>query len=410
MSGALKNAANPVDVLHDSVSLQPELSEAGVLARNDTYVRAESSTYNPRDRISIFMPPRMSDLRDASLQFQVAQTGTLPTIERGIWNIFNRIRVLIGSTPVVDINQFSILSNIRSLEWPDNYETQFGALAEGYANSPAPSAGYKYGLRLGALVPFLHQVLPLQKLNEQMIIELYLDDPARCMDVAAADGNYSVSNVEYHYSILTMSAAWDALWSSTLAAAPMTKSFVNYSHYSENSLLLNATSSSISLPFRYQSLLGLMKVARNSGTVANQATLDKLRTFNSNGVTQSYYSIDGVRAPLDAKQGVSDFAIDWLDFINKKPHTNIRGLRAFFAANDTLPVSWVTAQYVAQHPKEQGENIVPQGVNTSRGGTSIVLEEQYAAGGVGANQETNHWAVHLDVLRINQNGTVQVFS
>lgn len=387
--------------------------EGSVLVRSDTYTQAERNINRSRQEVKFYLPNEMSDFRDATLQFKIDATpgtgGSFTRFNQNISCIIQRFRIQFGSTTVVDVDNYNVLHQILALTDPVDYNTSTGIIMEGTGGAAARNADYTDANRVYALkirgVGLLKKILPLHKISTQMQIILTLADPNNCIETDhtnTAAINYNMVDPEFHYSVLSMSDEWNSTYDSFVSSNGgydlvfrVFDSIVN-----SGSFLAGNTQVQIQLPFRFNSLLGIMYVSRDTADVDDFTALDKLNTFNELSLDAQRYKINSSYYPLDSSRSIADYLSTFMDMFNIDYHTDFVGAVNFRTS------SFVAAHFVGRHPKDNRNMVALNGLQTSTAGTSIINESRFAAP-LANNQTVNFYAFHETFMTILPNGSIQ---
>lgn len=402
------------------IAIPPELNprkpfkyEGAVLVRSDTYVDAEQNSYRPGQQIKFNLPALMSDFRDMTVQFSIDAVpgtgGTFTRFNSDIASIFQRVRVIFGSTTVADIDNYNLIHNIMQTTNPVDYASSTGVILEGTGGAAARNADYLnanrvYAVNLRCLELFKY-ILPLQKVASQMQIIITLAQPNVCIETDHTDTTpitYTVNRPQIHYSVLTMTDMWENAYDNFISANGgydiVFRSFGDYL----NSAAFQATNTRVQqqLPFRYNSLLALVYVMRNNADVEDFTVLNKLNSFNYNALDSQRFRINSTYYPLDASRSLADYMTTFMDCWDINYKSDFAGA-ANFGSN-----TFVGSHFVGRHPKDNRDMVALNGLQTSTSGTSIIADFNFAAP-LPSTQLTNFFAWHEVYLTFRPNGSVE---
>lgn len=286
--------------------------------------------------------------RNTTIAFDVVLTGygggtdnQLVRFQNNIQSIFQRARLLYGSTPLEDIINYNVI--VRSLtEWTANSQMSGALLSDGIASvgqpvgvanlgaantkgtlhprqqthgqthtqsipndagrlTLQPSRTYgalkRYQVQLAFGLFTQDKLIPVKFMASQLAIELTLAEPTACIYVAevASDGvslpTYEVQNVTLIPEILEFDSSYDAMFLKGLKEGGVPIKFSSWHTYS---FALNGASANVQIQERsrsVKSIFTVQRIAPDAFTTDSHATL-----FHSNtsGTLQNYqYRIGG---------------------------------------------------------------------------------------------------------------------
>jgi hypothetical protein len=169
----------------------------------------ESTTVQANRFFRLLFPKRsgdqMLDCRSIRLKFNLRIDSSDLNASIGapdVRAIFNRIRILSGTTVIHDIAEAGLAFNLETLCSVSNMDSKYDRRVEGVSLLEAPSYYYRHGDEF--IVPICPKggllnsdtLLPTSRMSD-LIWECYLEQPQRCM-FADTDPNatYSIENVE----------------------------------------------------------------------------------------------------------------------------------------------------------------------------------------------------------------------
>jgi hypothetical protein len=146
----------------------------------------------------------MLDCRSIRLKFNLRITSTDPyaTINApDIRAIFNRIRILSGTTVIHDLAEAGLALNLESLCSVSHMDSKYDRRVEGVTLLEPSTHYFKNNDEF--ILPICHKggllnsetLLPTSRMND-LIWECYLEAPQRCMFSTDPNATYSIENVE----------------------------------------------------------------------------------------------------------------------------------------------------------------------------------------------------------------------
>lgn len=382
--------------------------------RDSIYSQAENSLYQPGQIVKFIFPSVHSDFRRSLFSFKVNGTvGTGGSYTRfdcatqGMSCIIERVRILFGSTSVLDINDYNLLDAIVKTTYNTNWVTGTGALLEGCGSTATRATNFAdptrtYMISLAHLVHLFDQPLPLLNVASAMSIEITLAPAAKCIESDHTGFTYNIIDCEYHYDYVGTTSAWDNYFKSFIINQGSYQiPYRGYQNY-QQTFAASATTASSNLPFNFNAMLGLSLVMRNSADVADATVDNKLTTLNYNAVISSKIRLNNIYYPTDSSRSLQDLYYEYLKNFGKCYEDDVRGGATYGVS------SFVDAYWLARHSEDNRENVLMNGLQTSGSGTSVVKQIEFGAG-LAAEQLATYFAEYNDVLKIFPNGSVQHF-
>jgi hypothetical protein len=384
---------------------------AGVSERQESYLYPETgnNAYGPQQSIIRFrFNAGMLDLRDSQWEFTATCSstgGTYCRFSNGIFTIVNRVRLLIGSQPVIDTIYFNQIFQLWLLSMDPNFITTtasilWGVGSQATRNSDATNPNRFYNLNLSYVCELLGVVWPADFISDQISLEIYLEDPNRCIETDGTSPTYVVNTNQYHYGVFKCTQDYLELVNKKIASGGIMIPYKAYDNY------VSSISSGISniqnvIPFKRQCLLGITYCMRNALTVASPATNDKFLTFVNYPVyNSSRLKINDTYYPNDRVLNTYEAYIQNLEYwcvMHTEP----------VDYGTSWPTYFVLSQSISQNPRHIDINDVISGVDTSMATSTITAELVLNTPGTATNQEFQYYGYFYGVLYIKPNKTIQ---
>jgi hypothetical protein len=258
---------------------------AGVNLRSESYLYPEtgSNAYNYQNNIIRFrFNAGMLDLRDSMWEFNAtcsATGGTFCRFSQGISCIVQRIVLKIGSNTMIDTINANLLYSLFNLSQDPAYLTTTATLLEGYGNATsrntdATNASRYYNLKLGNICELLNIVWPADFISEQITLEIYLENPNRCLESDGTNPTYVVNFNQYHYGVFECTSEYYSLLRNKINTQGIMIPYKAYENF-VSTLTAGSTNIQTVLPFKRQCLLAVLYAMRNNANVSNPAINDK---------------------------------------------------------------------------------------------------------------------------------------
>ena len=417
-----------MSILPDDLALGDIMSYGGVLSRVNTYAPAiPQGPYIAGQQIQVQLPMEMIDFRNHALEFTIqgSQTGTAPTANTLAFNsdirsIFKRITIQFGSQIVYDCIDQNVLYNILDLKNESTWASTVGKLNYGTGTLAQRSATFlsstSYAVQLYSLdSELLRKVLPLQKLGVQGIITLYLANANECIEYQGGDGTtvvgFTVNNVQFHYSSMNPSPAWDALYNDRMKSKGSAAwNYVNYENQfftsTFNSGLVQASQA---LSFRYSSLLGLIAVFRPAANLNSYTAQNKMNNFEYPSIANAQLRIGSYVQPINSTTSVQDLYTMFIETFGMSIKFPSAASVGFSLTNGQVsqssPGTFVLAINTSKHPFEEVDsNNSINGINTAIA-NNLVLDLQFSVA-LPVTYQMDIFAISEQSLLFNANGSI----
>ncbi len=272
--------------------------------RQNVEFRADNATYTyANTKMTIPVQSKgILDFTDAYLEFSASCTSSIAGaayFTDGIWNIFNRIRVISGSTVVFDQLNKNVF---RSMQWAmcrnSDTDATLGAACWGIntiANRQTAAAGLNYAIPLDiALLADIE--IPFANIAN-VHIEFYFENPNSCVCVGASGAtnvSYTVNNPRIRCKEVFYQSD---LQHDITAMSPLFFPYTNYKPF-QFQIPANSNTNQFNIPVKIQGVKRIIAIMRNSADLANPAVSDVfVSEFNYNGTLQYQGKIDNTYFP-----------------------------------------------------------------------------------------------------------------
>lgn len=386
----------------------------GVKSRINNYFSAiPESNYTPGQIIKLQYPMELIDSRSHSLEFTITGTpatgATYTRFNKDIRSIISRMVIKFGGKSVYDTTNQNLLFNIIDGTYDYNWEDTAGLIALGTGNAAQRNADFInpnriYSVQLyGLSQEFLNKVLPLNKLQVQMTVELTLADPSVCIETDGTNPSYTVNNVRMHYASLVPDDNWNNMYNNKVSAG-INYNYLSFENFTTSTLLPAGTqSSSAILTFRYTSLIAIILVMRPTANINNLASNDKLNTFDYNNLGVAQVKIGGYNQPQDRQRNVPDSLQMYCETFNLSMRS------AFISATNFGSTSYVLCIPLSKHPREWNDSYGSiSGINTSIA-NNIVFDLQFNTP-LAANMTVDFYALSEQSVIFNANGSISWYT
>ena len=280
--------------------------------RNEFKLPPAASTYSTSsDNIVrfFFNNDNIIDFTRGGIAFDVTITApgaTYVRVEQGIWSIFNRVRLTTGAE-LEDIREYgrihaSLFELYREpLVGGILGETYgFGTQAERNIWGATPSKDYAMPLLCGL---FLTGVLPMQIFTQRLQLELYMEDPTKCIETdSPGPVSITLTNIYFHYEVLQLEASMtrSLLMAATGGVRYPYKTFVYYT------LPVIAATMDLLIPHSSTGIEGFISFMVQNNNQNDMTANNKKLIWLKNGCQQHQLRINNAFYPLEPTQAFED--------------------------------------------------------------------------------------------------------
>lgn len=266
---------------------------------------ADSAQYSFRDSKAVIrlQSKGLLSFPNAFLEFSAVATSSTgqPFFSTGIWNIFNRIRVMCGGQVIVDQ---PMKNDMRSLQWAAVRSIQsdqtLGAACWGVddiSKRITRGAGYNYAIPLDVSM-FTSDEIPFAHLSNGVQIELYFENPQACVNFVdpsvGTNPGYTINNLRVRCEEVFYQSD---LQNDILGYPNILLPYTNFKSFQFN-IPPGSNSNQFNIPVRVQGVKRMIWFMRNSADVSNVASYDtKVSQFLKNKCLEYQVKIDNTYFP-----------------------------------------------------------------------------------------------------------------
>lgn len=404
-------------------SLRPTTVKQGLPARRTIVkIRSEQTTYisNKNKLIRIMLPnDALYDTRGGYLKFdlEIAVTGgTFKRLHNGSFTVFQRMRVMAGSTEVEDINDWGeIYSILYEAGNPALVRNNVGTELLGFGTQAQRNgwalASKTYGCTLYSGV-FNTELLPFECINSGIVLELYLADGVNVIETDGTNPIITVSNVTFYMHRLEVDPSYYSNIKSAVKARGLQIGFRTWEKNVQ--ALTTGARSDLVINQKSSSLNGLLCVFMNSAEISDTTVNDKFLNWvpGPGGVnlTQTQNQINGKMYPDEPIDTVSANRLEpYLGYTTWDMKWKLNGLlqiapsisNTAFNVNRFLQIDDFEA-----YPEE------PDLVNpfTTLGNNATLIKKIQFAGAIPSGWQMNIWAESFRQVIIREDGRVVVLN
>lgn len=403
--------ANKVE-LPDSMKF-PQIKLSTVSDREDLKIRSVEGSYSTTTNgvLRFKLPNRyFLDFCKAYLRMNVSITGgggTYTRFNNGIWSIFNRIRVVAGSE-IEDIREYNLYQNMQwEMQRQHDVAEIYGYSLYGVSSTVdrnAWSAGREYAMPLN--LGFLECLLPVACFNQVIEIEMYLEDPRRCIESdGAGPWNIVVDKPMIVVETVSPNSGYISSIKNLIASGDFKLHYHVTEHYINN--INNVSSTDIQLNHRSDSILGIISIFRTAANVNNPAINDKQNNFTYPGITKYWLNINGYQTPPEPIESGVQTYIHYLKWINSYKNEQMKCDKTVIDIDEYTGAKFFLINDLDVHPAERkkvGESPYINPFGTIGNAADILLRIEFS-GPVTYQMET--FVVHSQIVHCSPTGELR---
>jgi hypothetical protein len=340
---------------------------------------AQSSSYSTNsDKIVrfFFNNEGIVDFRRGYLNFTLTitgGTGSYLRVAQGIWSIFDRLRLSVGSEleDIRNYNQFFSMffeskrdEDIADVIGPSLYG--FATQAQRNAFSSAPKQ-YQMPLSCGL---FLTAPVPLGLLSQRLQLELYLADPASCIETDSLTPlTITLTDVRFHYEVMALT---DEVTRNIAAVANSGVCFPykKFTHYTSP---ITSSTQEIVIPHASTGIDAFISFFTNNATRFDTTVNDKFLNWPSLQIRDHTLRINNSYYPLQPTEVQNGFDnqsyIQYLRWIGKFQLGGVFTKPPSISSDDYMNDKFLIVYDLNAYP---GEGLV-NNLSTEQGGNNVYI-------------------------------------
>ena len=287
--------APPKDLIYNDILMAPAGSRQWMETLADT-----GHEFQPvNQKFTVTLRSRsILDFTQAYLDFEAkcsASDSSPVFFTNGIWNIFSRIRVLVGSYVILDQIEKNVFESFNyAFTRASNYDGTVGTIQGigSIADRQVLATKGLYAIPLN--IPLLTSEEMIMAHNQGFTIEFYMA-PATAVvcnapsTLPTATLNYTITNPRIRCHEVKYQ---DDLQRTILSLSPVMYPYVNYKQFSTQ-ILAGTSTFQYTIPVKVQSLIRMIAFMRPSADINNPAKSDTLTTnFAYNDCLQYQLRVD----------------------------------------------------------------------------------------------------------------------
>lgn len=246
-------------------------------------IRAEQQQYSSSSNklMRIILPNNaIYDTRSSYLTFDLTITttgGTYKRLATAVFSAINRLRVLAGATEIEDLRDWNRIYNIlwEMINPPDvtaNMGTTVMGFGTQFERNLLGSQVTSYACPIYSGV-FNTELLPFQNLKNQIVLELYIDDPTTFVETDGTNPQITISNLVFNMERLELDKSYSDYIMSYVSTHGLKLGFHTWERYIN--ALTTGVNQNISITQRSSSMNGMLNIFTNSATINDPTTNDK---------------------------------------------------------------------------------------------------------------------------------------
>lgn len=223
--------------------------------------------------------------------------GTTPSINNGIWSLFQRIRILYNSTVLVDFRNYNLFEAMMyqataSTSISTTLAKVFGVDTQANRRTWAAN-GREY-----IFYPFRHicqnKLLPLPLLKGYFYIEFYLANPNTCVESATSITSISITSPQMIADGVVPSEQYENDMKNLISGGKLNYLWSGFEYYINT---CTSSSNQIKIPHSCKSMKKIYAVQRLGANIGDISVNGKLDNYNFNGTSEYQFKINNLMLP-----------------------------------------------------------------------------------------------------------------
>lgn len=388
--------------------LQQGIETISGIKRRTVRIQSDVSTYNYGQKVIFNFPSVIADLRRSYMSFFAQLTlngGTFAGFSYPLSTLFSRLRILIGSQVVADVDALDALMGIFKLA--SSNQSVLGVNLDGQyvqaTRRTESTTGRLYEVKFD--MDFLERIIPVDRIRGGMRLELTVNQPQNCLEYDGGIPVLTLNQLYYNFFSIEASSEINQLIDGLISTGQYVIRGWNWNSFTGQTAAI--ASSQLQLPFKFKCIRGMLAGFRDNADVTDATLVTK---FTDN------WDQDGIQS-IGLKIGVEQFPVenynmqftqgyllpmrDFASFMNRWFNSHFRQLESFGSASPA--VRYATAFDTRM---DSTSDAWGNGINTADGNTNQIVNVTFAAS-PGALYWNIYCCYQTDVL-IGPNGNVVV--
>jgi len=399
-------------------SLKFTTSKQGLAARRvPIKIRPEQQQYSSNNnRLIRFRLPNATlyDTRAGymTMNVQLSKTGgTYIRAANGIFSIFNRLRILVGSTEVEDIRDYN---RIYAILWeilnPNLVTTNLATTIMGFGTQiqrnvlgAAASTDYAMPIMSGILGT---ELLPFDNIEGGVWIELYIEDPTTCLETDGTAPIITVNNPMFHCERLELDMGYRTTIKNYVSANGLRIGFDTWERYI-NPITTGATQN-IVIQHRSSSLNEMLNIFVNSQTINDTTVNNKFTNWTQQNIATASVIVNNMvypDEPVDMSYASAFEAYQiYCRWAMKYKLNGILPIAPVIAHSDFIVDRFIRIDDFMAYPEE------PDLINpfSTLNINANIIQKLNFSGSPSANYQQDTWAGYFKQVTILRNGKVEI--
>ncbi len=392
--------------------LQQNLETIGGLKRRTVRTQSDVSNYSAGQKIIINLPSQSNscaDLRRSyfSMVAQLTQNGgTYAGFSYPISTLFSRLRILVGSQVVTDIDSIDALMGMFAVATATQSvlgNTGSGTYTQATRRTESLTARL-YEFKFD--IDFLERIYPVDRIRGGVRIELTVNQANICCEYDGGTPTIAISQFYLNYYSIEMTSEISQMVDGLIATGQYIIKGWNWNSFTGQTA--NQSGSQIQLPFKFKCIRGFLWGYRDNADITDPlVNLKYTDNWQEDGIATANLKIGVEQFPVEGYQfntGLQGYLLtqrDFNSFMNQWFQSHSRQMD-FFGASAPL-LRFMTAFDVRM---DSTSNAWGNGINTADGNTNQIINVTYAAP-PGALWH-NVFAAYETTVLVGANGNVVV--
>ena len=250
--------------------LQQNLDTISGIKRRTVRIQSDVSNYNYGQKVIINFPSQICDLRRSYLSFFAQLTlngGTYAGFSYPLSTLFSRLRILIGSQVVSDIDGLDALMGIFKLA--SSNQSVVGNFTDGTytqgTRRTESTTGRLYEVKFD--IDFLERIIPVDRIRGGMRLELTVNQPQNSLEYDGGIPVLTLNQVYYNYFSLEATSEINQMIDGLISTGQYVIRGWNWNTFTGQTAAIAA--SQLQLPFKFKCIRGFLAGYRDNADITD---------------------------------------------------------------------------------------------------------------------------------------------
>ena len=362
--------------------LQQNLGTISGLKRRTVRVQSDVSNYNYGQKVIINFPSQLCDLRRSYLSFFAQLTlngGTYAGFSYPLSTLFSRLRILIGSQVVTDIDALDALMGIFKVA--SSNQSVLGVNLDGQITQATrrteSTTGRLYEVKFD--LDFLERIVPVDRIRGGMRLELTVNQAVNCLEYDSATApTLTLNQVYYNFYAIEATSEINQMIDGLITSGQYVIRGWNWNAFTGQTAAI--ASSQLQLPFKFKCIRGILAGYRDNADITDPTGLLRFTdNWQEDGIQSINLKIGTEVFPVEGynmqfTQGYLLPMRDFASFMNRWFNSHYRQIETYGSASPAVRFATAFDTRMDSTSEAWGN-----GINTADGNTNQIVNVVFSA-------------------------------